>query len=388
MDKPNYFEWWRQLSVPSRLLMIGMAAPVLVLNFWAVATIANFLGVLIAIIVVAALLAFLLNYPVSWCVRYGLNREPTSIAIFLLTLALVFGLGISLFPVAFAQAQQLAVRLPEWMESGRHQFILLSQQIEQRGLPLDLDALATQVFDRLEGQLQTLTRSLLNIAVDTVSGVVDIVISGLVTIILTLYLLQHGDELWQGLITWLPSDSQKPVSQTLRLSFQNYFIWQLIYGVSMAAILVPLFLFLKVPFGLLFGLTIGTMALVPFGGTVGIIVVTFLVALRDIWLSLKILAVAVVVQQVLENLVAPRILGSMTGLNPAWVFISLLVGAKSAGLVGVVVAVPTAVVIKTGLMSLRSRMGVPPMPVTTEVKVVSTDPDKPVVDSMSNVPQA
>ena len=388
MDKSNYFQWWRQLSVPAQLLMVGMAAPVLVLNFWAMATIADFLGILIAIIVVASLLAFLLNYPVSWCVRYGLKREPTSIVIFLLTLTLVFGLGISLFPVAFVQAQQLAARLPEWMESGRHQFILLSQQIEQRGLPLDLDVLASQIFDRLEGQLQTLTRSLLNIAVDTVSGVVDIVISVLITVILTLYLLQHGEELWRGLITWLPSSSQQPVSQTLRLSFQNYFIWQLIYGICMAAILVPMFLFLAVPFGLLFGLTIGTMALVPFGGTVGIIIVTCLVGLRDIWLALKVLAVALTVQQVLENLVAPRILGSMTGLNPAWVFISLLVGAKAAGLIGVVVALPTAVVIKTGLMSLRSQMGVSAMPVMTEVKVVATDTDQPTVDSMSNVSQA
>jgi predicted PurR-regulated permease PerM len=111
-----------------------------------------------------------------------------------------------------------------------------------------------------------------------------------------------------------------------------------------------------VPFGLLFGLTIGTMALIPFGGTVGIISVTLLVALQNIWLGLKVLAAAAIVQQVLENLVAPRVLGSVTGLNPVWVFISVLIGAKTAGLLGVVIAVPTAVVIKTSLMNVRSQM--------------------------------
>ncbi len=359
MTTLDYFQWWKQLSVPSRLLMVGLAAPILVLNFWAVATIANFLGVLIAVIVVASLVAFLLNYPVSWCMQRGLRREPASIVVFLLTISLLTGLGLILFPVAFTQAQQLINRLPEWMDSGRDQFILLSQQMEEKGLPLNLDALTVKAFDRIEGQLQTLTKSVLNIAVGTVSSVLDILISLVVTIILTFYLLLHGNEIWQSFIQWLPLDTQKPVSQTLRLSFQNYFIGQLIYGICMTAVLIPTFLFLKVPFGVLFGLTIGTMALVPFGGTVGIILVTLLVALQNIWLGLKVLAVAVIAQQILENLVAPRILGSMTGLNPAWVFISLLVGAKTAGLIGVLVAVPTAVVVKTALMSLRSQMGLP-----------------------------
>lgn len=387
MTTLDYFQWWKQLSVPSRLLMAGLAAPILVLNFWAVATIADFLGVLIAIIVVASLVAFLLNYPVSWCMQRGIRREPASIVVFLLTISLLTGLGLVLFPVAFTQAQQLINRLPEWMESGRDQFILLSQQMEERGLQLNLDVLTVKTFDRIEGQLQTLTKSVLNIAVGTVSSVLDILISLVVTIILTFYLLLHGDEIWQSFIRWLPSDTQQPVSQTLRLSFQNYFIGQLIYGICMTAVLIPTFLFLKVPFGVLFGLTIGTMALVPFGGTVGIILVMLLVALQNIWLGLKVLAVAVIAQQILENLVAPRILGSMTGLNPAWVFISLLVGAKTAGLIGVLVAVPTAVVVKTALMSLRSRMGLSYTP-TASVPTSGKKLEKKSTKTISEVPQA
>jgi predicted PurR-regulated permease PerM len=102
--------------------------------------------------------------------------------------------------------------------------------------------------------------------------------------------------------------------------------------------------------------------------------VTFLVALQNIWLGLKVLAAAAIVQQVLENLVAPRVLGSVTGLNPVWVFISVLVGAKTAGLVGVVIAVPMAVVAKTGLMTLRSRIALlaPDAPPETNIEIVPT----------------
>ncbi len=356
MNRIGYFHWWTRLSVPARLLMIGLAAPILVLNFWAMSTFAKFFGALLSVGVVASLLAFLLNYPVSWCVQRGLKRDPASIIVFLLTLSILLGLGITLFPLAYDQALQLIARLPEWIESGRQQLIVLGQEAEDRGIPLNLDVITAQLIDRLQGQIQSLTKGIVNLALGTVSSVLDTLIAILVTVILTFYLLQHGDELWQSLIEWLPESRQKPASETLKLSFQNYFIGQLILGICMASALIPTFLFLRVPFGLLFGLTIGTMALVPFGGTVGIISVSLLVALQNIWLGLKVLTAAAVVQQILENLVAPRVLGSFTGLNPVWVFISVLIGAKTAGLIGVVIAVPTAVVIKTALMSVRARM--------------------------------
>jgi predicted PurR-regulated permease PerM len=105
---------------------------------------------------------------------------------------------------------------------------------------------------------------------------------------------------------------------------------------------------------LLFGLTIGLMALIPFGGTVGLVLVTLLVALRDIWLGLQVLIASEIVLQILENLVAPRVLGSITGLNPFWILLSILAGARVGGLLGVIVAVPTAVVIKEVLIFVRS----------------------------------
>nr|WP_026073213.1 AI-2E family transporter [Nodosilinea nodulosa] len=67
-----------------------------------------------------------------------------------------------------------------------------------------------------------------------------------------------------------------------------------------------------------------------------------LTALSSIWLSLNVLAIAVVIDQLIENGVAPQLIGSFTGLSPVWILILLLVGAKVAGLLGVVVAVPIA----------------------------------------------
>ncbi|MDZ7959559.1 MAG: AI-2E family transporter [Aulosira sp. DedQUE10] len=349
MQTRKLLDWWETLTPIARTGAIALFIPLLVLNGWAISAIFNYFHSLIVILVGASVLAFLLNYPVSWMERHGARREPIAILVFLLALSILLALGVTLFPLALTQAQQLVARLPELIDSGRSQLMMLNEKAEVFGLPINLDALVVQINDRVKGQLQAIAGQVLNLAVVTLTSLLDFVL----TMILTFYLLQHGGELWESLVEWLPSKFREPFSQTVRLSFQNFFITQLILSTCMASALIPTFLWLKVPFGLLFGLTIGIMALIPFGGSVGIALTTLLVSLQDFWMGARVLMAAVIVQQILENLIAPRILGSFTGLNPALIVISVLTGARIGGLLGVIVAVPTAVVIKTALSVIR-----------------------------------
>jgi predicted PurR-regulated permease PerM len=352
--KSRLVNWWESLTPLSRALAIALAAPLMVLNAWAMASIFGYFQSLVVVLVVASLFAFLLNYPLHWLQKNGMPRTQAAIIVFLAFLIGVLVLAVTLLPLAIVQAQQLVVRLPEWFDSGQRQLVMLDERFTNMGLPVSLDGIILQINDRLKGQLQTFAGRALNITLDLAVFTVAKLIDVLLTVISTFYLLQHGDEVWENLIGWLPTRIQQPFSKTLRLSFQNYFLGQIISSTCMATGLISIFLFLKVPFGLLFGLTVGLMALVPFGGTVGIVLVVFLVGLRDVAMALQVLAVSLVVQQVVENGIAPRVLGSVTGLNPFWVFVSILTGARVGGFLGVVLAVPTAVLVKEALESLRS----------------------------------
>ena len=349
MQTRKLLNWWQTLTPIARFLAIALFAPLLVLNGWAIAAIFNYFHSLIVILVGASVLAFLLSYPVSWMENHGAKREQVAILVFLLALSILLALGVTLFPLALTQAQQLVARLPDLIDSGRSQLMILNEKAEGAGLPINLDALAAQINDRVKGQLQAIAGQVLNLAVITVTSLLDF----LLTMVLTFYLLQHGGELWQSLVEWLPTKFRAPFSKTVRLSFQNFFITQLILSTCMASALIPTFLWLKVPFGLLFGLTIGVMALIPFGGSVGIALTTTLVSLQDVSMGVRVLIAAIIVQQILENLIAPRILGSFTGLNPVWILISVLTGARIGGLLGVIVAVPCAVVIKSIISAIR-----------------------------------
>ncbi|PZV15211.1 MAG: AI-2E family transporter [Leptolyngbya sp.] len=353
-SKSRLLSWWDSLTPMSRMLAIALAVPLAVVNAWAFSSIFSYFQSLMVVLIVASLVAFILNYPVYWLQEKGVQRTQAAIVVFLGALLILGVLGVTLLPLAIAQAQQLVTRLPEWFDSGQRQLVMLDDRLGTLGLPVSLDGLILQLNDRLKSQLQGIAGSALNLTLDLAVFTVAKLIDVLLTVISTFYLLQHGDEVWENIIGWLPARIQQPFSKTLRLSFQNYFLGQIISSTCMAVGLISIFLVLKVPFGLLFGLTIGLMALVPFGGSAGIALVTLLVGLRDIGMAFQVLSVALIVQQIVENGIAPRVLGSVTGLNPFWVFVSILTGARVGGFLGVVVAVPMAVLIKEALASIRT----------------------------------
>lgn len=85
-----------------------------------------------------------------------------------------------------------------------------------------------------------------------------------------------------------------------------------------------------------------------------ITLISLLVAFQNVWLGVKVLVAAVILGQINENIVAPRLIGNMTGLNPAWVLICLLIGSKLAGVLGLLVAVPTASFVKKIAFTLNN----------------------------------
>lgn len=350
-------DWWGNLKPLSRLLAIALAAPLLLLNAWALSEIFTYFRSLFIAVIVASLLAFLLNYPIAWLQRRGLSRSPAAILVFLLALLGFSVIGITVLPLIVAQAQQLIARLPEWLESGQGQLLLLDDRLDTWGLPFNLDGVVAQISDRLKAELQNLAGEALNLTVGVAIFTAGKLLDVLLTVILTFYLLLSGPEVWRSLIDWLPPTARERFSKTLRRSFRGYFTGQLIVATCLGMTLTAVFLLLQIPFGLLFGLTIGLTALVPFGSTIGIVLVTLLIALRDIGAAGQVFLVSEVVQQSVDNVIAPRVLGSVTGLNPFWVLIAVLSGARIGGLLGVIVAVPTAVLLKEGLRLVRSADG-------------------------------
>jgi len=103
---------------------------------------------------------------------------------------------------------------------------------------------------------------------------------------------------------------------------------------------------LQVPYALVLAAIAGVFDLISgIGATLGISLVALILLPQGFWLSLKVLVSCILLQQVEENLLMPRIMQGSININPVVMFFALLVGARIAGLLGIFLAIPIAGVI-------------------------------------------
>lgn len=325
-----------------RWLSVGLAFPVAILNGWLLIQVVQYFQPLVSLVASAILLAFVLDYPIKFFHKRGVPRNLAIVGVLLLAVVILGAVGVILLPLIFAQLNELVNIFPSWIDSGNQQLDAFLNWAATQQLPVNVSGLATQILERISNQFQSFTGKILGFAFDTIGVLVNIVLA----VVLTIYLILNGERLWDGIYQWFPTHIGTKVRELLREDFQNYFIGQATLGAVLAVTVTLAFVALRVPLALLFGIAIGFFSLFPFGTGIGIGIVSLLVALENFWEGVEVAAIAVAIDQVNSNIVAPRLLGSLTGLNPVWVVISLLLGAKLGGVLGLLVAIPIASFIK------------------------------------------
>jgi predicted PurR-regulated permease PerM len=332
----------RSASLQS-LLIYGLSGPIIALNVWLLSLLFRYFQHPITILSIAAILAFLLNYPVSLLEKTKITRTQAVIIVLFITLALFVVLGFTLVPLVIDQTIQLLNNIPDWLASSQDNLGKLQVLARQKRIHIDLTLVTNQINAGVEKLLQQIASGAVEFAGTILSGLLNIVL----VIVLAFYMLIYGDRVWNGLINLLPSNIGIPFNKSLQLNFQNFFLSQLLLGLFMVIALTPIFLFMRVPFALLFAIIIGISELIPFiGATLGISLVTLLVFLQTWWLAFPVAMAAIIMQQIKDNILSPKLLGDFIGLNPLWIFIAILMGFEIAGLLGTLVAVPIAGTIK------------------------------------------
>ncbi|CAD5953304.1 Putative transport protein sll0063 [Planktothrix tepida] len=303
----------------------------------------GYVGELISILVTSGLIAFLLNYAVAKLERF-IPRGIAAALVYLIAIVTFVIIALTLVPPVFNQGRQLITRLPELIESGRQQLAEFQVWSADRNLPFDVGILQQQLLSRIQGTIEPILTGSLGLVLGTFNWFFDLIF----ILVIAFYMLLDGERLWNLLITILSPQIREVLTFSLERNLKKFVLGQTLQGIFMAVTLTVAFLMLKVPYFLLFAVVIGLLEIIPFvGATLGIGTVTIIVAFIDWWLALQVLAVAVAIQQVKDNIVAPRIMGDLTGLSPVIIFSALLLGGKIGGLLGFILAIPMAGVIKS-----------------------------------------
>ncbi len=214
-----------------------------------------------------------------------------------------------------------------------------------RNLPLsqhlDLNALNTRLQDfasNLATYILLSIRDLARTAFDIVIGVV-----------LTVYFMLEGEIAYFWVLSLVPGDKRQRLNATLVRAELRMGKWLLGQGVLMLILGVLstiVFLALKVRYAYALGVIMGLFNLIPVIGALVSVALAALVAAMDSWgRVLGVLIFYAIYAQVETSYLTPRIMRTSVDLAGFSVIIALLLGSALAGVIGAMVAVPTAVLI-------------------------------------------
>ena len=188
-------------------------------------------------------------------------------------------------------------------------------------------------------------------------------INTVIVLVLAVFFLLGGESITAGLVRWLPQEWRQLVVTTITRTFRGYFAGQVVLALILSAGQIAVFTLLKIPYGVLFAVLIGLTTLIPYASAFTIVAVSLLLALQDPGMGLAILAAAIGVGQIVDQVIQPRLMGSIVGLQPAWLLIALPLGARAGALfgfgelLGLLLAVPVASCIKTLIDAWADRQG-------------------------------
>ncbi|HCF26744.1 MAG TPA: AI-2E family transporter, partial [Cyanobacteria bacterium UBA11049] len=308
---------------------------------WAFVQLLAYFETVIVIFGFAAILAFLLSYPVQWLRRF-LPHGIAVIVVFLLSFVLISGLTATVGLSVVSQAQQLFNSVTVFLNS----LIPLTERLEEfllnRNIQVDLNAIQQQLQDQILSGLSTgITYSLSTIQIFFANFVTLILIA-----VVALFMLLDGQKLWVLVLKLVPKKVRGRFATIVKRKFLGFVRGQLILTLFLTSSTFIVFLILKVPFSLILATIVGVLDTIPgIGATLGVSIIFLLVLSQNVLLAFKVLIVCIILQQIQDNLIAPRVMQGAVNINPVVIFLALLVGARVAGLLGIFIAIPVTGVI-------------------------------------------
>ena len=339
---------------------------------------------LISPFVVGAGIAFVFNVPMRAIerqladIRRAGFRRLLSIVLTILCLVLII---MFVFELLIPQIQltvaSLSQTIPVFIEGLAAKLMVMMQDHPelrawiQEALKLeslDWNTILTETLGFLSNQMSTVMGG----AVSVIGSVTGAIINMVVSIAFAIYCLSRKEILSrQGrrlLYSFLSENHADQVIRVLRLTnstFSNFISGQCLEACILGCLFAVAMAIFKMPYISLVSVVIGVTALIPVvGAFVGCILGAFFILVNNPIQALTFVIMFLVIQQLENNLIYPRVVGTSIGLPGMWVLVAVSVGGDLMGVGGMLLMIPVTSVIYALLREFTDKRlaerGIPP----------------------------
>src|SRR3989338_7354332 len=253
----------------------------------------------------------------------------------ILILFLVFVVRM-LIPPIVEQVGLLAVNFPNFWNRIMENFESLRQYSEQQGF-----------LDNIQRSLTGIQSNLSKAATGVYAFIVSIfrnLVNFLVVLVVTFYLVVQKGALSKVLKALAPSKYHlylEDLSLRIQQKIGGWARGQLLLGLIIGVFSFVGLIFILPKYALVLAIVAGVTEMIPYlGPLIGAIPAVFLGFTVSFGHGLAVLILYVVIQQLENNVIVPQVMKKQVGLNPVVIIISMLIGARLMGIIGIILAVP------------------------------------------------
>lgn len=301
---------------------------------WAAVELLEYFEIVVVIFTSSTILAFLLSHPVRWLRRW-LPHHIAVFVVFIVALTLIGSVVTTIGLAVVSQGQPLIDNLTDFLTSLTPRIESLESSLQRWDLQIDLQSLGAQLRDQAVG--------LLGAGIGLLQGLLSNFLHSILIAVVTYFMLLDGAQLWRWIITKAPEAQRAKITKTVQESLLGFFWGRLLLSIFFGISTFLVFLLFQVPYALTLAVIAGLFDLIPgIGATIGIGLVSLFLLSHSIGLALQSACVCIILQQVEENVLLPRIMRDSLNINPVVMFLALIVGARIAGVLGIFLSIPIA----------------------------------------------
>lgn len=334
----------KQWAFTIRLVLLLLVA---VGTVWLLKSISWVIGLILISTLIVYILYPLLQFLKS---RFRLSHGLATALVFLVFLLFsVFVISL-LIPVIFNEAVELADNFPHYLARFQAYLSWLTQQM----ITLDIEGEVRSFLLSLTDNLQQAVEYLAEASLSLLGGAVDFIL----VLFLVFYLLYDFQAVREQLIEMVPTAKRALAIEILAIIDTN--VGTFIRGSLLRCLIVGIVAgitlsLVGMPHALLLGLLAGIFNFILYIGPYIAAVPAVLLSFSPLTPSPVLIILIYIVIQILDGMfLAPVVLGRVVKIKPITVIVAILIGGSLAGLLGMVLAVPVAGMVKGILQLIKS----------------------------------
>jgi predicted PurR-regulated permease PerM len=302
----------------------------------------------LAILFVALIFASAVDPWVDAMERIKFPRWLSILLIYIGFILIVVSVVFLLIPPIVEQVSQLANNFPEYFTKISTTLDGIKDFSAEHGILGNIN----EGFDSLKSNLTNITGSLVGAVFSFFGGIVSLVL----ILVITFYMTVEESAIKRALTYVLPDKYQPFTLQLINKVQRKIGMWmkgQLILCLIIGVMVYIGLLILGVNYALVLALLAAIGEFVPYLGPIlSAIPAVFLAFAQSPLKAGMVIILFVIIQQLENNILVPKVMQKAVGLNPIVSIIALLIGARVGGLIGVILAIPVATAISVIVQEL------------------------------------